>query len=140
MTIPEFVEKYRDLPPGAHVPSDSVALAGRVMLLRSASAKLQFYTLQGDGTRVQVMLNFEHYGAKADYLAHARSVHRGAILGVVGMPAKAKKGELSIVPAEIQLLAPCLHMLPKVRCFFDFACTLLLLHIAAAHSLPRSWS
>lgn len=30
-------------------------------------------------------------------------------------PAKTKKGELSIVPSEVTLLSPCLHMLPHLH-------------------------
>ena len=31
------------------------------------------------------------------------------------LPGKTKKGELSIVPKEVTLLAPCLHMLPHLH-------------------------
>lgn len=30
-------------------------------------------------------------------------------------PAKTKKGELSIVPLTVELLSPCLHMLPHLH-------------------------
>jgi lysyl-tRNA synthetase class 2 len=40
-------------------------------------------------------------------------IKRGDIVGVVGHPGKSKKGELSIFPSSLQLLSPCLHMLPK---------------------------
>jgi len=40
---------------------------------------------------------------------------RGDIIGIVGHPAKTKKGELSIVPVEIVILSPCLHMLPHLH-------------------------
>jgi len=33
----------------------------------------------------------------------------------VGNPGKTKKGELSIIPYEITLLSPCLHMLPHLH-------------------------
>ncbi|CAL1706031.1 unnamed protein product [Somion occarium] len=38
---------------------------------------------------------------------------RGDIVGVIGTPSRTKKGELSISPAEIILLAPNLHQLPS---------------------------
>lgn len=45
------------------------------------------------------------------------SVHdnfrRGDIVGVIGTPARTKKGELSIAPSQIILLAPNLHQLPS---------------------------
>merc|ERR1711892_4740 len=34
---------------------------------------------------------------------------------VKGHPGKTKKGELSIIPTELQVLTPCLHMLPKLQ-------------------------
>ena len=40
-------------------------------------------------------------------------LRRGDIVGVKGHPGKSKNGELSIFPIELQLLSPCLHMLPK---------------------------
>jgi len=40
-------------------------------------------------------------------------IRRGDIVGVVGYPGKSKKGELSIFAKRVELLAPCLHMLPK---------------------------
>jgi lysyl-tRNA synthetase class 2 len=36
-----------------------------------------------------------------------------AVAGVTGFPAKTNTGELSIVPRNIRLLAPCLHHLPE---------------------------
>uniref|UniRef100_A0A8D0PUE5 Lysine--tRNA ligase n=1 Tax=Sus scrofa TaxID=9823 RepID=A0A8D0PUE5_PIG len=42
-------------------------------------------------------------------------LRRGDIIGVQGNPGKTKKGELSIIPYEITLLSPCLHMLPHLH-------------------------
>ena len=39
---------------------------------------------------------------------------RGDLIGVRGKPGKTKRGELSIFPSELQILTPCLHMIPKV--------------------------
>lgn len=40
-------------------------------------------------------------------------LQRGDIVGVTGVPAKTKKGELSISPTSVKLLSPNLHLLPK---------------------------
>ena len=56
-------------------------------------------------------------------------LRRGDIIGVEGAPAKSKKGELSIIPRRVQLLSPCLHMLPKVSVI---ACS-----VCAARHLER---
>ena len=42
-------------------------------------------------------------------------LRRGDIIGVRGNPGKTKKGELSIIPIEMTLLSPCLHMLPHLH-------------------------
>ena len=42
-------------------------------------------------------------------------IRRGDIVGVTGNPGRTKKGELSIIPKEVKLLAPCLHMLPHLH-------------------------
>lgn len=39
-------------------------------------------------------------------------LRRGDIVGCSGWPGKSDKGEISIFPVRIQLLAPCLHILP----------------------------
>ena len=38
---------------------------------------------------------------------------RGDIIGVTGKPCRSNSGELSIQPVKLQLLSPCLHMLPS---------------------------
>lgn len=40
-------------------------------------------------------------------------VKRGDVVGVTGRPSRTQKGELSISPSELLLLAPNLHQLPK---------------------------
>ena len=46
-------------------------------------------------------------------MALANTIKRGDIVGVVGQPGKTKRGELSIFPTSLELLTPCLHMMPK---------------------------
>jgi lysyl-tRNA synthetase class 2 len=43
--------------------------------------------------------------------AHA-ATRRGDIVGIRGHPGKSKKGELSVFPCHMEVLTPCLHMLP----------------------------
>ena len=51
--------------------------------------------------------------AIAAFMALANTIKRGDIVGVVGQPGKTKRGELSIFPTSLELLTPCLHMMPK---------------------------
>merc|ERR1712226_1661104 len=63
--------------------------------------------------------------AQSNYYKVSEGVHefsnvikrlgRGDIMGVKGHVGKTKKGELSVVPHEMIILAPCLHMLPKAQ-------------------------
>ena len=62
------------------------------------------------------MANAKSYSGGEDaFLAIIAKLRRGDIVGVVGNPGKTKKGELSVMPTEIQLLSPCLHMLPALH-------------------------
>lgn len=42
-------------------------------------------------------------------------LRRGDLIGVTGYVGKSRKGELSVFPTSMQLLAPCLHMLPNLK-------------------------
>ena len=72
--------------------------------------------MRGEGTKVQVMANARAYQAGEDaFLVDVAKLRRGDIIGIVGKPAKTKKGELSVVPSVMKLLSPCLHMLPHLH-------------------------
>ena len=53
--------------------------------------------------------------SEQDFDAVHSRVHRGDIIGCRGTPGKTKKGELSIIPKEVEILTPCLHMLPTLH-------------------------
>jgi len=77
---------------------------------------LLFYDLRGEGTKIQVMANAGAYKAGEEaFLADVGKIRRGDIVGFTGKPAKTKKGELSVIPYTMQLLSPCLHMLPHLH-------------------------
>ncbi|KAK8577365.1 hypothetical protein V6N13_027644 [Hibiscus sabdariffa] len=48
-----------------------------------------------------------------EFAKYHSGVKRGDIIGICGFPGKSKRGELSIFPRSLVVLAPCLHMLPK---------------------------
>ncbi|TPX48100.1 lysine---tRNA ligase [Synchytrium endobioticum] len=112
MSIPAFITKYNHVQAGEHL-NDMVTLAGRIHNKRASGAKLVFYDLHGEGQKVQVMANLQD--CEGDFNAQHRVLCRGDIIGVRGFPGKSKKGELSIFPKEVTLLAPCLHNLPKAH-------------------------
>lgn len=61
------------------------------------------------------MSNAQFFPSEDEYFKMNDKIRRGDIIGVKGRPGKTKKGELSIVPSEITLLSPCLHMLPHLH-------------------------
>lgn len=58
---------------------------------------------------------FRNYKSEEEFVHINNKLRRGDIIGVRGNPGKTKKGELSIIPIEMTLLSPCLHMLPHLH-------------------------
>ena len=117
ISLTEFIENYSTtLKDGESLDDVEVRIAGRIHAIRESGAKLRFYDVRGEGTKVQVMANASFYKAGADvFLADVDKLRRGDIVGFIGKPAKTKKGELSVIPFEMKLLSPCLHMLPHLH-------------------------
>ena len=75
------------------------------------------------GSKIQIMASMNDYSSPEEFSEIIAQVRRGDIVGVRGCPGKTKKGELSIFPKEMQVLTPCLHMLPKLHqglWYFDY--------------------
>jgi len=112
ISLGTLISKYGGLAEGEK-KDDVIAIAGRVMNKRESSAKLIFYDVVADGSKVQVMASASDHGkGEADFAVTHRRIKRGDVIGVKGTPGKSKRGELSIFPTEVQLLSACLHMLP----------------------------
>lgn len=62
-----------------------------------------------------IFFSFRNYKSEEEFIRINNKLRRGDIIGVQGNPGKTKKGELSIIPYEITLLSPCLHMLPHLH-------------------------
>ena len=112
-TLPEYVAAFSGLADGARDDSTTVSIAGRAMR-KAGQGKLIFYDLHGGGAKVQIMSDPRSYEEGSDaWEVINDQLRRGDVVGVVGKPGKSKRGELSIFPTKLQLLSPCLHMLPK---------------------------
>lgn len=118
LSIPQFIRQYADsLSPGERLETEEArtSIAGRIMAKRAAGSKLVFYHIQGEGETLQVMSDAGTYeGGQEAFSAVHHLLRRGDIVGVEGLPARSRTGELSIVPTRLVLLAPCFHMIPKV--------------------------
>lgn len=113
ISIPEFVAKYSSLETDTKLENEVVSLSGRLILKRASGSSLFFYDIRADGAKIQLLCAKQFYQNAEEFDKIHSLLRRGDIVGVSGHPGKAKKGELSIIPKEITLLSPCLHMLPK---------------------------
>ena len=115
-TVPKLVEKYEPLCPEKGVfLEEVVSTAGRINSIRQVSAKLIFYDIVSEASKVQLMVNAKNYENEAEYEEIVTILRRGDILGVKGNPGRSQPGEFSIRASKLKLLAPCLHMLPMER-------------------------
>ncbi|XP_058119977.1 lysine--tRNA ligase-like isoform X2 [Anopheles ziemanni] len=115
MSIGDFIEKYNNLKEGETLADVNVSVAGRVHAIRESGVKLIFFDLRGEGLKLQVMANAKMYESEQLFFEDMAKLRRGDIIGVAGVPGKTQKGELSVMPKRITLLAPCLHMLPHLH-------------------------
>jgi len=114
-SLTAFLSDYAHLTDGQTLSDKVLKCAGRIHAIRESGPKLIFYDVRGEGVKLQVMGTANAYKSEDDFAADTGKLRRGDIVGVVGNPGRTKKGELSIIPTEIVLLAPCLHMLPHLH-------------------------
>ncbi|RDX41083.1 lysyl-tRNA synthetase [Lentinus brumalis] len=115
-SITDYIEKYGaegKIQPGQKLEGVKEQLAGRIHNVRASGQNLRFYDLHGEGVKVQIMANKQDAEDPDNFAANHDLFRRGDIVGVVGTPARTKKGELSITPSQMILLAPNLHQLPS---------------------------
>lgn len=115
ISLENFIAQYGELKDGETLEQVNLSVAGRVHAIRESGAKLIFYDLRGEGVKLQVMASAKSYKSEAAFEQDTAKLRRGDIIGVTGHPGKTKKGELSIMPTELKLLSPCLHMLPHLH-------------------------
>jgi len=115
-SLTAFLSDYEKLKDGETLTDTEVRCSGRIHAIRESGAKLIFYDLRGEGVKLQVMATANAYkSGEEGFATDTAKLRRGDIVGVVGNPGRTKKGELSIIPTSIVLLAPCLHMLPHLH-------------------------
>lgn len=113
ISIADFIAKYSHLEADKRLEGEVVSVAGRVYSKRASGTSLFFYDLRADGVKIQALCDKRSYHNPEAFAEVNSLLRRGDLVGFKGVPARAKKGELSIIPTEIVLLSPCLHMLPK---------------------------
>jgi lysyl-tRNA synthetase, class II len=94
---------------GEEWPTETLALAGRVVFLRDIG-KLVFAVLQDDGGQLQLAFSKKDL---PDSFEAVKSVDLGDIIGVTGHVFVTKTGELTLKVASWQPLVKALHPLPS---------------------------
>lgn len=119
ISIGAFIEKFSHLQRDEKLETELVSVAGRIVRKRKSGANLYFYDIVEQGKEIQVLCTNAEYGdkpgeAKEQFQEVNNILRRGDIIGVKGIPARSKSegAELSIIPRFMELLAPCMHMLP----------------------------
>merc|ERR1712110_522540 len=114
--LDEFKKKYDGKLEAGKSSEDVVRITGRITRKQAQGHKLIFYDIIQCGVKVQIMCNLKFYeeGEEAFYAIHSR-LRRGDIVGIKGVPAISRTGEFSVIPQLMQLLSPCLHMMPTAQ-------------------------
>jgi len=97
-------------------------LAGRIQTIRISGSKLYFAVIESDGILLQILANAKFYNSHETFVHDKKILRRGDIVGVTGHPTRSTKGELSILPQNVTILAPCLYSVPKntaLQCLVD---------------------
>lgn len=101
---------FESLTAGEKKPEAQMALAGRVMTLRSMG-KAVFFNLQDNTGVLQIYLKLEELSAEQK--AAFDLVDLGDIVGVHGYVFRTQKGELSLYAQQFQILTKTLEPLPE---------------------------
>jgi lysyl-tRNA synthetase class 2 len=117
-SIEEFVNEYNNkIEPGQKLMNIVESVSGRILSVRKSSSKLCFLTIRnGDATStLQIMLSQKAYNDVAQFDLITQILKRGDYIGAIGHPCKTGSGELSLMPKEVIILSPCLHLLPDAH-------------------------
>lgn len=109
----EYYKKYNYIQNGEHLEKLKICLIGRVYSIRSSSKNLYFLDLYDEGEKIQIIVSKKIYIDSENYKNIILTIRSGDYLGIRGYVGKSKLGELSLMAESIELLAPCLHIIPK---------------------------
>jgi lysyl-tRNA synthetase class 2 len=101
--------KYADLGDGVDT-DDVVTLAGRIRAIRG-HGKIMFIVLQDKTGQIQLFCRVNNFDEATWELIKTLDI--GDIIGITGTVVRTKRGELSVAPTEVTLLAKSLRPLPE---------------------------
>ncbi len=102
--------KLPELTDDIKISGKELSTAGRLMTLR-AHGKLIFAHIQDQSGKMQIAFTENSCENKVWQLANLLDI--GDIIGVTGILVKTKRGELTLLCSQIELLAKALHPLPE---------------------------
>jgi lysyl-tRNA synthetase, class II len=103
-------EKYAKLKPDERT-KDSVKIAGRLMIVRDLG-KLAFATLQDRYGNIQVVMQEGETIAKK-WEMFKKYIDAGDIIGVEGIVFRTRRGEISVLVKDLELLTKAVKSLPE---------------------------
>lgn len=111
--IPTFIREYSYLQNDQTFIEKVHQIVGDVQFIRSSGEKIYFIPIYSKSATIQVLANYQFY--QGDFVADMTRLNRGDVIHVRGYPARSKRGELSITPIELKLVAPCYWPVPKLE-------------------------
>ena len=106
----ELREKYKSLKP-EHYKKDKVKIAGRLLTSRDLG-KITFGTIQDESGKIQIVLQEKATSQKViDF--YKKYIDSGDFIGVEGTIFRTKRGELSILTKNLNLLSKSILPLPE---------------------------
>eukprot|EP01096_Ripella_sp_DP13-Kostka_P008385 TRINITY_DN311_c0_g1_i1.p1 TRINITY_DN311_c0_g1~~TRINITY_DN311_c0_g1_i1.p1 ORF type:complete len:879 (+),score=509.66 TRINITY_DN311_c0_g1_i1:169-2637(+) len=120
-TLSKLVAEYKSKTKDGEYLSDEVKLTGRILLKRESGARLAFLTLisgeievadREEPLTIQVISKGGLYPEEF-FERDNKFLRKGDVIGITGFPGNSNKGEFSVYASSIQLLAPCLHLIPR---------------------------
>lgn len=103
-------ENYDNLQP-EEWSEDKIQTAGRIMALRR-HGKSAFATFEDERDRIQLCFQYDVLGEK-DYTFFKKWVDTGDFLGIVGIPFRTQRGELTLSVRSFVLLSKALRPMPE---------------------------
>ena len=107
--ISEIISTHKDIQPGENT-SDKVCVAGRIMALRK-HGKASFAVLSDISGKIQLYLAVDKLGEERYRFFIDLDI--GDWIGLSGLTFKTRRGELSIMVDEFELLSKSLRSLPE---------------------------
>ncbi|MDO4987986.1 MAG: lysine--tRNA ligase [Synergistes sp.] len=103
-------EKYDSLQP-EEWSEDEIQTAGRIMVLRR-HGKTAFAAFEDESSSIQLCFQFDVLG-EAEYTFFKKWVDAGDFIGLVGVPFRTQRGELTLSVRSYKLLSKALRPLPE---------------------------